>query len=77
MKTSTSKPKREITLELTEVEMDEIEKKSNNAIKEVKETLETYQKSKPPSEPEELVAYLIKRLESGEKSIQIQQQVIL
>lgn len=56
---------------LDDVELDEIEKQSNKAMKEVREMLEKYQNQKPPSDPDELVTYLIKRLEAAEKSIEV------
>lgn len=53
------------------------ESKDNAQLESQKEKLENLQRQKPPSDPEELVKYLIERLDAAEEAIKVQEKVII
>lgn len=57
--------------DLNETQAAEAEEKSNSLLAQQRKALETLQKQKPPSDPNELVQYLMKRLEAAEESIKV------
>jgi hypothetical protein len=56
---------------ITDEQIDAQEKKDNEVMSSQKSKLEALQKQAPPKDPEELVQYLMKRLEAAEQSIQV------
>ena len=51
--------------------------KDNQELTSQKTKLEALQKQKPPTDPQELVQYLMKRLDAAEQSIKVQEGVIM
>lgn len=58
-------------------DIEALEFQSNQQIQMIRQKLEAYQKQKVPTEPEELVRYLVERLKAAEDAINTQEEVIV
>lgn len=61
---------------LTQKEVEEQEFKDNQSLASHKQKLESLQRQKPPTKQDDLVQYLLKRLEAAESSIKAAEEVI-